>query len=177
MTIEAIFCYNNLVMNTRIKEDRYSGITDRILNGESYAAIARDMGVSRSRIHQLAQQLNVTKSDSVLPYIEQIIERREGWETPKQIFSDYHFTQHKFERVLEEHPLLMERWEVAQELPTTRDVNNVNPEGRACISCHTFKPWSEFHRGTGPNNHSSRCKPCAIDLARASYLSRQPLTN
>lgn len=156
------------------KETRLADIESRILSGESYSSIGRDLGVSRQRIHQIAQEQGVVFEDSITPYLEDVISRREAWETPKTIFGSLHFTQSRFERVLEQHPSLMERWRLAQELPTTRNPQQVNPEGRVCVTCDEFKSWSEYHRGTGPNNHSSRCKPCAIGAARAYYLSNGP---
>lgn len=154
-------------------DTRLEDIKSRILKGESYSSIARDLGVSRQRIHQLAQKLGVAFEDSITPYLEEVISRREAWETPKQIFGSLHFTQSRFERVLEEHPSLLERWEAAQQLPTTRNSAQVNPYGRVCISCPDgqIKPWSEFHRGTGPNNRNSQCKSCAIKRARDYYLT------
>lgn len=34
-------------------------------------------------------------------------------------------------------------------------------EGRMCIECQAFLPWSNFHKqSSAPNGHKPRCKPC-----------------
>lgn len=33
-------------------------------------------------------------------------------------------------------------------------------EGRACLTCGTFKPWTDFPLGKGANGRRGHCKPC-----------------
>lgn len=46
-------------------------------------------------------------------------------------------------------------------------------EGRACLTCGTFKPWSDFPLGKGTNGRRGHCKPCH-SAANVEYNRRNP---
>lgn len=46
-------------------------------------------------------------------------------------------------------------------------------EGRACLTCGTFKPWTDFPLGKGTNGHRGHCKPCH-SRRNASWNKQHP---
>ncbi len=168
----------------KIREDEWLDIGSRAKAGESQVAIARDYGVSRERIRQIAGLVNpgyssrTAHDDEVKPLVDEIIRRRFWFEGPGSIFEGYLFTRRNFESYLKRKD--HDKWQEWQEALARPYSQFANEFGRICRGpCKQYKTWDKFYRSKGkqkePNGRGKHCAECTKARVTAYYAAKEPV--
>ena len=148
----------------RIPPSDYPLIADRARGDESLSSIAREYGVTRERIRQIAALEGVHKhemarqrvDDLCAQYAEEIIYHREAWQPV--VWKDQEVTKEQWRSWISTSDL-EDRWNAAKDNPRSQGV--VCPDGRICALCRVWDVWDGFYFTKGGiNGRAHVCKEC-----------------